>query len=359
MSNLLLNEVPLMCQPSLATKIGLNEAIFIQQLHYWLNRSTNYIDNRIWVYNTIDDWHKQFPFWSITTIRRIITSLEKKKLIITANYNKINIDRTKWYTINYSALDELENKDTAMNTNKSTDDNNTENSENNSGINEQSKLPKWTNGKSSDKTSDKKEEFSENKSTNEQSISPIWTNASVQIDKLDRPDWTNASVQNEQTNTINNNRNYLQENTTTINSENISVVDNIFNTKAKKKTLTLLAIKCGIQSKSIKTFFSRYSLEVIEKQLLLLEKALKNNCNIKNPSGWLCSALQNDYTDSEKETIILKEQTKQENTIKANKQEKLQRKALGLDSNSKLKKQLDKNTRIKNLETLRAFINSI
>ena len=111
MSNLLLNEVPLMCQPSLATKIGLNEAIFIQQLHYWLNRSTNYIDNRIWVYNTIDDWHKQFPFWSITTIRRIITSLEKKKLIITANYNKINIDRTKWYTINYSALDELENKD--------------------------------------------------------------------------------------------------------------------------------------------------------------------------------------------------------------------------------------------------------
>lgn len=246
-----------------------------------------------------------------------------------------------------------------MNTNKSTDDNNTENSENNSGINEQSKLPKWTNGKSSDKTSDKKEEFSENKSTNEQSISPIWTNASVQIDKLDRPDWTNASVQNEQTNTINNNRNYLQENTTTINSENISVVDNIFNTKAKKKTLSLLAIKCGIQSKSIKTFFSRYSLEVIEKQLLLLEKALKNNCNIKNPSGWLCSALQNDYTDSEKETIILKEQTKQENTIKANKQEKLQRKALGLDSNSKLKKQLDENTRIKNLEILRAFINSI
>lgn len=29
MSNLLLNEVPLMCQPSLAPKIGLNEAIFM------------------------------------------------------------------------------------------------------------------------------------------------------------------------------------------------------------------------------------------------------------------------------------------------------------------------------------------
>ena len=357
MSNLLLNEVPLMCQPSLAPKIGLNEAIFIQQLHYWLNRSTNYIKNRIWVYNTIDDWHNQFPFWSVTTIRRIITSLEKKKLIITANYNKINIDRTKWYTIDYSALDELENKDTAMDTNKSSCNNNTENSENDLNSNEQSKLPKWTNGKlsenktpgtkeefSENKTPGTKEEFSENKSNSEQSICPIWTN---------------ASVQNEQTNTINNNRNYLQENTTTINSENTSVVDNIFNAKAKKKALSLLAIKCGIQSKSIKTFLNKYSLDTIEKQLLLLEKALKNNNNIKNPSGWLCSALQNDYTDSEKETITLKEQTKQENTIKASKQEKLQRKALGLNTNSKSKKQLDENTRIKNLETLRAFISSI
>ena len=372
MSNLLLNEVPLMCQPSLAPKIGLNEAIFIQQLHYWLNRSTNYIKNRIWVYNTIDDWHNQFPFWSVTTIRRIITSLEKKKLIITANYNKINIDRTKWYTIDYSALDELENKDTAMDTNKSSCNNNTENSGNDLNSNEQSKLPKWTNGKlsenktpgtkeefSENKTPGTKEEFSENKSNSEQSICPIWSNATVHIDKLDRPDWTNASVQNEQTNTINNNRNYLQENTTTINSENTSVVDNIFNAKAKKKALSLLAIKCGIQSKSIKTFLNKYSLDTIEKQLLLLEKALKNNNNIKNPSGWLCSALQNDYTDSEKETITLKEQTKQENTIKASKQEKLQRKALGLNTNSKSKKQLDENTRIKNLETLRAFISSI
>jgi len=279
---------------------------------------------------------------------------------------------TKWYTIDYSALDELENKDTAMDTNKSSCNNNTENSENDLNSNEQSKLPKWTNGKlsenktpgtkeefSENKTPGTKEEFSENKSNSEQSICPIWSNATVHIDKLDRPDWTNASVQNEQTNTINNNRNYLQENTTTINSENTSVVDNIFNAKAKKKALSLLAIKCGIQSKSIKTFLNKYSLDTIEKQLLLLEKALKNNNNIKNPSGWLCSALQNDYTDSEKETITLKEQTKQENTIKASKQEKLQRKALGLNTNSKSKKQLDENTRIKNLETLRAFISSI
>ena len=36
MSNLLINESPLQVLPTLATYIGLNEAIFLQQVHYWL-----------------------------------------------------------------------------------------------------------------------------------------------------------------------------------------------------------------------------------------------------------------------------------------------------------------------------------
>ena len=56
------------------------------------------IDGKYWIYNTIEAWHKQFPFWSISTIKRIISNLEKEKLIITGNFNKISIDRTKWYT---------------------------------------------------------------------------------------------------------------------------------------------------------------------------------------------------------------------------------------------------------------------
>ena len=35
MSKLLINEHPLQVLPSLATKIGLNEAIVLQQIHYW------------------------------------------------------------------------------------------------------------------------------------------------------------------------------------------------------------------------------------------------------------------------------------------------------------------------------------
>ena len=36
MSKLLINESPLTVLPHLATEIGLNEAIFIQQVQYWL-----------------------------------------------------------------------------------------------------------------------------------------------------------------------------------------------------------------------------------------------------------------------------------------------------------------------------------
>jgi hypothetical protein len=105
MSKLLVNETPMMVLPKLATKIGLNETIFLQQLHYWLKESKHVHDGHQWVYNTYEGWHGQFPFWSISTIRRIISKLEQEQLIITGNYNRLKLDKTKWYRINYEALE--------------------------------------------------------------------------------------------------------------------------------------------------------------------------------------------------------------------------------------------------------------
>jgi DnaD/phage-associated family protein len=106
-NKLLLDEKPLIILPSLAEKVGLNEAIILQQLHYWLQQSTNIRDGYKWVYNTYEDWQKQFPFWSKSTIRRTITRLENSGLIIVGNYNKLKIDNTKWYRINYEALEDM------------------------------------------------------------------------------------------------------------------------------------------------------------------------------------------------------------------------------------------------------------
>ncbi|MED3549987.1 DnaD domain protein [Cytobacillus praedii] len=104
MSKLLLDESPILVLPSLAEKVGLNEAIFLQQLNYWLKDSNNIRDGHTWVYNTYEDWQEQFPFWSVSTIRRVITKLENADLLIIGNFNKLKIDKTKWYRINYEAF---------------------------------------------------------------------------------------------------------------------------------------------------------------------------------------------------------------------------------------------------------------
>lgn len=106
MSNqgLLISEPPLQVLPSLASKVGLNEAIILQQIHYWLVKSNNIKDDQKWIYNSYAEWEKQFPFWSRSTLIRAISSLERQGYLITANYNKAGFDKTKWYRIDYEKL---------------------------------------------------------------------------------------------------------------------------------------------------------------------------------------------------------------------------------------------------------------
>lgn len=109
-SRLLLDERPLVVIPELAVAVGLNKAIAIQQIHYWvkLNQRAdkNFREGHYWTYNSYEDWKDQFPFWSISTIKRIFLELESEKLIITGNFNRLPIDRTKWYRLNYELLND-------------------------------------------------------------------------------------------------------------------------------------------------------------------------------------------------------------------------------------------------------------
>lgn len=111
-STLLINEPPLQVLPTLAKLIGLNEAIILQQIHYWVNtpKIGKEHKGRRWVYNSIRAWQEDnFPFWSEATIKRAITNLKKQKLILTANLNTEQYDRTTWYSIDYDALDQCTN----------------------------------------------------------------------------------------------------------------------------------------------------------------------------------------------------------------------------------------------------------
>lgn len=104
-SRLLIPDYTLQILPDLAVEIGLNEAIVLQQVHYWLLPSRGVgkiVDGRRWVYNTYEKWKENFPFWSVPTIKRTISSLEKQGLLESrSDLNGHASDRTKWYTINY------------------------------------------------------------------------------------------------------------------------------------------------------------------------------------------------------------------------------------------------------------------
>lgn len=104
MSRLLIDEPPLQVLPSLARELGLNEAIMLQQMHYWLIKSSHEFEGVKWFYKTLEDWQTEFPFWSTMTIRRTLTNLEKQKVIRIGNFNKKKFDKTKWYTIEYQCV---------------------------------------------------------------------------------------------------------------------------------------------------------------------------------------------------------------------------------------------------------------
>lgn len=108
MSDLLISEPPLQVLPSLANYLkSADKAIMVQQIFYWQQKSTNIHDGHKWVYNTVKEWHQQFPWLSEKTVQRYLKDLEDKKILITANYNKAKFDRTKWYRVNKDALDNL------------------------------------------------------------------------------------------------------------------------------------------------------------------------------------------------------------------------------------------------------------
>jgi len=119
-SPLLINESPLVIQPTLALLVGLNEAIVLQQIHYWIehyrqaekkksaSQQKHFKQGRWWVYNSLTEWRESnFRFWSESTIKRAINSLIKKKLLTSKQFNKSFGDHTNWYSIDYAKLNEL------------------------------------------------------------------------------------------------------------------------------------------------------------------------------------------------------------------------------------------------------------
>ena len=112
MSMYLFDEQPIFANRTLAREIGLNEALILQQVNYWIeiNKKSgkNYYDGKYWTYNSIRSWQENdFDYMSFDTVKRVFAKLEKMNLLLVENYNKDPRDKTKWYTINYDELERL------------------------------------------------------------------------------------------------------------------------------------------------------------------------------------------------------------------------------------------------------------
>jgi hypothetical protein len=107
--------------PSDAAKYGVDEAIMLFNLIYWITcnqaneRNTHttavrtYTDRkpdkmkklvrRTWTYNSCRAWSELYEYWTEKQMARILKSLERQGVIYTANLNKASYDRTLWYAL--------------------------------------------------------------------------------------------------------------------------------------------------------------------------------------------------------------------------------------------------------------------
>ena len=109
MSSALINDYPITFLPHLAKAIGVNEALVLQQLHYWLvNHAEVQHEGRFWIYKTYEEWQEQdFFFWSVRTVKSIFKKLGDMGLIESQKLSSNRHNRVNYYTINAEKLAEI------------------------------------------------------------------------------------------------------------------------------------------------------------------------------------------------------------------------------------------------------------
>ena len=320
--HLLIDEYPLIVLPGLAEEIGLNEAIFLQQLNYWsqdkLNQGIVDEQGRRWIYNSIEAWREQFKFFTERTLKRVISNLENLGLILsTTRFKRNPMDRTKSYTIcweNVAALECSRNEKQAAAPKKPKPtfivapmpDEVTE--EDVKGQSVRTMVPNWHDAKnqaSEDFSSDSVRK-SDVKGQSDLTMVPNWHDARCQNGTMGehpaKPDVVRAeavsSRAREETTT---------ETTTEITATAIDRDGEDTRTRVREEIKTSLAAadekegkyfhaceRHGIDEESARRFRQLFGTDSVLEKLPILRDAQKRH-RIENPAGWLRCALEGDY----------------------------------------------------------------
>jgi hypothetical protein len=140
-NKLLINESPLLVSPTLAVALqSADAAIALQQIHYWTQKcgkqladiSEKYSHNALrwisdetremfdarqgdllnlrWVYNSLSEWQKQFPWMSQWQLRNALNKLRELGILIFTQFEKSRYLRRGWYAIDYEKLNQWLNE---------------------------------------------------------------------------------------------------------------------------------------------------------------------------------------------------------------------------------------------------------
>lgn len=112
----------------IAKQIGVDSALFLQKIRYWLKKCGRIIrgEKGVWIYNSLTAWKDQFPYMSEYKIRKSIKHLEDLGMIKSKKVNAAKWNHTKWYTINFEKYYSLAEKIPSTQLNKKNTNKNNE-----------------------------------------------------------------------------------------------------------------------------------------------------------------------------------------------------------------------------------------
>lgn len=87
----------------LAKKYGVNEAILLYNIAFWVAKNTankqNFFEGRYWTFNSVKAYSDLFPYLSASTIKRALKHLKDEGIILTGNFNNDQHNRTNFYSL--------------------------------------------------------------------------------------------------------------------------------------------------------------------------------------------------------------------------------------------------------------------
>ena len=321
--SLLIDDYPLIVLPALAEEIGLNEAIFLQQLNYWsqpkLNQGIVDEQGRRWIYNSVEAWRAQFRFFTERTLRRTISNLENLGLILsTLRYKRNPMDRTKSYAIcqeNVAALECSRNEKQAATPKRSKPlfnvapmpDGLTE--EEAKGQSVECMQPNWPDAENQASEDFSSDSIKENaaKGQSVECMWPKWPDGSGQNGHMEeeaaKPDAARADGLSSRARE----KTTAKTTTKTTAAAAIDRDGEDTRTRVREEIKTSLAAadekegkyfhaceRHGIDEESARRFRQLFGTDSVLEKLPILRDAQKRQ-RIENPAGWLRRALEGDY----------------------------------------------------------------